>query len=316
MVVKRFIPRENGVVVADIDVEAKRRAGAVIPSIECDDSPDRDTKEESSDEDSPLSELSSPETPPQFQSVADRFRSYRSKPPPTAWRKTSHVVSGRTTKDTPVVNSNKPKIKIVGKWAKHLECSLPPFNVAREITFLRELTPTKPRRHSVPHSMPKPLPRIWRRIFMSCPAGSSKTFPSSTLRSPNPRVPRILIRPYQKYPTAHRLPFLLKATQTQSKRRRALARRVPCPNSPRAQRRPPSFGPCWRDIVVTGLSHHQKRGEGSWLVERVTGSGNGNAKAGIFGSFPQASLTFSSFFINQTSIQSTSFSHRCEIQRP
>ncbi|KAI4596047.1 hypothetical protein KJ359_006339 [Pestalotiopsis sp. 9143b] len=112
MVVKRFIPRENGVVVADIDVEAKRRAGAVIPSIECDDSPDRDTKEESSDEDSPLSELSSPETPPQFQSVADRFRSYRSKPPPTAWRKTSHVVSGRTTKDTPVVNSNKPKIKI------------------------------------------------------------------------------------------------------------------------------------------------------------------------------------------------------------
>ncbi|KAK6222738.1 hypothetical protein LQW54_000919 [Pestalotiopsis sp. IQ-011] len=154
MVVNTLIIRSQGVVVAHIDVAAKRRAGAAIPSIEGDDSPDRDIKEESSDEDSPLSELSSPATPPQFQSLADRFRSYRPKPPPTAWRKTSHVVSGRATKDTPVVSTTKPKIKIVGKWAKHLECSLPPFNVAREITFPRELTPTKPRRHSVPRSMP------------------------------------------------------------------------------------------------------------------------------------------------------------------
>lgn len=45
MVVKRLILRWNGVVVADIDVEAKRRASTAIPSIEGDDSPNREIKE-------------------------------------------------------------------------------------------------------------------------------------------------------------------------------------------------------------------------------------------------------------------------------
>lgn len=114
-------------------------------------------KEESpSDSESPLSEPSqSRKTPPQYKNVMERFRSYRPKTSPRAWRRISHVVSGRVTKDTPVVHTHKPKIKIIGKWGEHLKYRLPPFNVAREITFPRELTPTKPRRPSVPHSMPQ-----------------------------------------------------------------------------------------------------------------------------------------------------------------
>ncbi|KAI0173821.1 hypothetical protein BJ166DRAFT_492387 [Pestalotiopsis sp. NC0098] len=114
-------------------------------------------KEESpSDSESPLSELSqSPKTRPPYNNVMERFRSYRPKTSPRTWRRISHVVSGRVTKDTPVVNTHKPKIKVIGKWGEHLKYRLPPFNVAREITFPRELTPTKPRRPSVPHSAPQ-----------------------------------------------------------------------------------------------------------------------------------------------------------------
>lgn len=256
MVVNRLILRVRGVVVADIDVAARRRADTVLPSIESDEQdslirreidpsesesdmtikeedsasdsdsetsikeeesdsdsdsdseatikdeesdsdsdsemsikeedsssdsdsdsetpikeeespPDYDSplsdsetpikKEESpSDSESPLSELSqSPKTPPQYKNVMERFQSYRPKTSPSPWRRISHVVSGRVTKDTPVVNTRKPKIKIVGKWGEHLKYRLPPFNVAREITFPRELTPTKPRRPSVPPPTPQ-----------------------------------------------------------------------------------------------------------------------------------------------------------------
>ncbi|KAI4596048.1 hypothetical protein KJ359_006340 [Pestalotiopsis sp. 9143b] len=170
MVVNRLILRSNGVVVADIDVAARRRASAAIPSLEGDgpateakrDDPPSDSdskmpipRAESPDSDSELSELSeSPGTPHEYKSLTERLRGHEPKPSPRTWRRTSHVVSGRVTKDTPVVGTKKPKFKIVSKWARHLKYRLPPFSVAREITFPRELTPTKPRRHSVPHSMP------------------------------------------------------------------------------------------------------------------------------------------------------------------